>query len=135
MREEEVKCYQRAKTKRLLDGDCNTKYFHLVASGKHRKTIIFSPEQEEGTIVGDENLKKYITKYYRGLFGEPDKNNFSMIESLTEVIPQVSQLENNILDMEFSAMEVKEAVFQMEHNKAPGPDGFQWSSTKCFGKF
>jgi hypothetical protein len=41
LREEEVKWYQRAKTKGLLQGDANTRYFHLVASGKHRKSRIY----------------------------------------------------------------------------------------------
>lgn len=40
LREEEAKWCQRAKTSRLLTGDCNTKYFHLVANGKYRKTWI-----------------------------------------------------------------------------------------------
>jgi len=48
LREEELKWYQRAKIRNLLEGDANTKYFHLVASGKHRKTRIFRLEQEEG---------------------------------------------------------------------------------------
>ena len=50
LREEEIKWYRRAKTTRLLYGDCNTKYFHLVANGKHMKTMLFCLEQEEGTI-------------------------------------------------------------------------------------
>ena len=32
--------------------------------------------------------------------------------------------ENELLTSEFTISEVKDAVFQMEHNKAPGPDGF-----------
>ncbi|WVZ94415.1 hypothetical protein U9M48_040308, partial [Paspalum notatum var. saurae] len=47
-----------------------------------------------------------------------------MIESRVEDIPQVSELENNILTAQFSEEEVKEAIFSMEHNKAPGPDSF-----------
>lgn len=76
LREEEIKWFQRAKTKDLLEGDCNTKYFQLVANGKRRKTRIYRLEQEEGVIEGEENLKKYITKYYKGLFGkaEPDED-------------------------------------------------------------
>ena len=85
LREQEVKWYQRAKTTRLLSGDCNTKYFHLVANGKHRKTRIFRLEQEEGVIEGDKNLKKFITNYYKGHFGEPDVNNFSLAESAMSV--------------------------------------------------
>lgn len=124
LREEEIKWYQRAKTKRIVDGDRNTKYYHLIANGKHRKTRIFQLEQEEGVIKGDVQLRKYITKYYKNLFGPPEENNFSMRESRIEDIPQVSNEENDILTKEFSEEEVKQAIFQMEHNKAPGPDGF-----------
>jgi hypothetical protein len=48
---------------------------YLVANGKHTKTRIFCLEQEEGTIEGEENFKKFITNYYKGLFGERDSNN------------------------------------------------------------
>jgi hypothetical protein len=38
---EEMKWYQRAKAKDLLEGDSNTKYFQLVANGKYRKSENF----------------------------------------------------------------------------------------------
>lgn len=90
LREEEVKWYQRAKIKELLQGDSNTKYFHLIASGKHRKTRIFQLQDGDQIIKGDEALTKYITFYYKGLFGLPDD------VSLTHDIPQVTQMENDI---------------------------------------
>jgi hypothetical protein len=74
----------------LLQGDCNTKYFQLIANGKHRGTRIFQLEQEEGTIEGDKNLKRFITNYYKGLFGASERNNFTMIESARDDIPQVT---------------------------------------------
>jgi mannosylglycoprotein endo-beta-mannosidase len=37
LREEELKWYERAKVKTLLEGDANTRFFHLVANGKHRE--------------------------------------------------------------------------------------------------
>jgi hypothetical protein len=124
LREEEIHWFQRAKTTKMLKGDRNTKYFHLIANGKRRKTRIFRLEQEEGIIEGDANLKKYITNYYKGLFGRPEENNFSLLESMTEDIPQVSEEENAVLSGEFLEKEVRDAIFQMKHNKAPGPDGF-----------
>jgi hypothetical protein len=39
-------------------------------------------------------------------------------------IPQVSNEENDLLTGEYSEEEVRKAIFQMEHIKAPGPDGF-----------
>jgi exonuclease III len=68
-RDEEQKWAQRAKVKHVQEGGSNTKYFHLIANGKHRKKRIFQLEQEEGTIVGNENLKVYITEFYKKLFG------------------------------------------------------------------
>jgi hypothetical protein len=41
-----------------------------------------------------------------------------------DVIPQVTQEENDLLVQWFLEREVKRAVFQMEHNKSLGPDGF-----------
>jgi hypothetical protein len=36
-REEESKWAQRAKVKYVQEGGNNTKYFHLIANGRHRK--------------------------------------------------------------------------------------------------
>ena len=39
-------------------------------------------------------------------------------------MPQVSNLENEILADSFTEAEVRMAIFQMKHNSAPVPDGF-----------
>ena len=38
LREEEIYWLQRSKATKLLQGDDNTKYFHMIANGRHRKT-------------------------------------------------------------------------------------------------
>jgi hypothetical protein len=45
-------------------------------------------------------------------------------ESRIDDIPQVSPQENAILTASYLEEEVKKVVFQMEHNKAAGTDGF-----------
>lgn len=47
-----------------------------------------------------------------------------MNESIRRDIPQVSNEDNDILTACFTEENVKKATFQMEHNKASGPDGF-----------
>jgi hypothetical protein len=64
-REEESKWAQRAKVKHVREGGNNTKYFHLIANGKHRKKTNLQLEQDEGTIVGEANLRAFITEYYK----------------------------------------------------------------------
>jgi hypothetical protein len=124
LREEEVKWYQRAKTKGLLEGDANTKYFHLVANGKHRKTRIYKLLDGDRVISGDVELKKHITSYYKNLFGSVEDSNFHLNDERIDDIPQISDEENDSLTADFTMEEVKGAIFQMEHNKAPRPDGF-----------
>lgn len=96
----------------------------MIANGKHRKKKMFQLEQDEGTIVGEDNLEVYITEYYKKLFGAPTPSNFSMGEDIIHDIPQLSREENDIIIADFTEKEVHDAIFQMELNKAPGPDGF-----------
>ena len=124
LREEEIKWYQRAKTKDLLEGDSNTKYFQLIANEKHRKTRIFQIHDGNQVISGDRDFKIFITTYYEGFFGPPEENNFRLDETRKDDIPQVTDLENEAFVERFTEEEVRKAIFQMEHNKAPGPDGF-----------
>jgi hypothetical protein len=71
-------------------------------------------EQDEGIIVGEDNLKTYISEYYKNLFGAPSQNNFSMIESEINDIPQLYEEEINILNANFSEKEVHDGIMQME---------------------
>jgi hypothetical protein len=45
-------------------------------------------------------------------------------QSRVEDIVQVSQEENDLIVRPFTYDESRELIFQMEHNKAPEPDGF-----------
>jgi hypothetical protein len=47
-----------------------------------------------------------------------------MMEEHVMDIPQLAHEENNILTAKFTVEEVYEAISQLEHNKAPSPDGF-----------
>ena len=76
--------------KHIQEGGNNTKYFHLIANGKHRKKKFFQLEQEEGTIIGQENLKSYISEYYKKLFGPSLPSEVNLDENITHDIPQLS---------------------------------------------
>jgi hypothetical protein len=122
--EEEVKWYERAKVKMLLEGDYYTRFFHLVANGKYRKQHIYKLENDQGIVIGDDQIKIHITQFYKNLFGSPVASDITLEEDRIQDVPQVTQEENGVLTSEFTKSEVTSVVFQMEHNKAPGPDGF-----------
>jgi hypothetical protein len=91
---------------------------------KHREKNDFPTEQDERTIVGQQNLKVFITEYYKKLFGAPEMIVFTMREEVTHDITQLSETGKTILTSPFTEEEVFETISSMEHNKAPGPDGF-----------
>jgi hypothetical protein len=104
-RSEESKWAQCVKVKYIQEGGDNTKYFHLIANGKHRKKKIFQLEQDKGTIIGEENLKVFISEYYKGLFGAPNTNHFNLMEDRIEDIPQLSSEEKELLSADFTELE------------------------------
>jgi hypothetical protein len=56
--------------------------------------------------------------------GEPEQSSFTLDADRSDDISQVTGEENAILTAPFSENEIKVAIFQIEHNKAPGLDGF-----------
>jgi len=111
LREEELKWYQRAKVRHLLEGDANTKYYHLLANGKHRKTRIFQLHDGDNIIEGDAHLKEHITSYYKNMFGPPDNLVVELNEHYVQDIPRVSEEENEYPTGNFSEAEVRAAIF------------------------
>jgi hypothetical protein len=55
-----------------------------------------------------------------------------VVKNQLEIISQVTEEENETLTSPFMEEEVKKAIFQMEHNKAPGPDGSWPNSIRAF---
>jgi hypothetical protein len=51
----------------------------FIANGKRRRKMISQLEQDKGTIVGEDNLKVYITEFYKKLFGTPNPNSVSLV--------------------------------------------------------
>jgi hypothetical protein len=58
------------------------------------------------------------------LFGPPNDSSIRLDTSRRDDIRQVTDEENMILVEEFTEEEAKKALYQMEHNKSPGLDGF-----------
>ena len=104
-----------------MEGDNNTKYCHAKANGRIRKNRIVSLNQEDGVIEGQENLKKYITDFYKSLFG--DAGRTSVLLDPRGVV-KISNEDGETLINIFTMEEFKNAVFSMEKNKSAGPDGF-----------
>lgn len=120
--QEEAYWHNRCHEQWLLQGDNNTSYFHKIANGRKRKNNVISLDNEGAQIEGDENLLKHATEYYTNLFGPEKEHNIHIDQSIWDEIEKLSDVENDGLCKPFSKDEIKTALFQMERNKAAGPD-------------
>lgn len=67
-------------------------------------------------------MLKHATGYYSNLFGPADDHDLHIDNNVWHELPQVYDSENEELCRPFSEKEIKDALFQMEKNKAAGPD-------------
>jgi hypothetical protein len=95
---------------------------------------ILSLTDNDSVIEGGENLLKHETTYYKELFGPVIGNAFPLDPKLWKESEKVTSEDNHILTKPFSEEEVKQALFQMEQNKATGPDCIPIECyQKCWG--
>ena len=114
MEKEEEYWHQKASEKWLLHGDNNTEYFHRIANGRKRKKTIFSLQHDQDTIQGTPDLLKHATEFYKYLFGPVQQVNMRLRDNVWETEEQLSDLDRDELDRDFSDEEVKQVIDSME---------------------
>ena len=119
---EEIHWRQKAKVKWVKEGDCNSKFFHKVANGRRNKKFIKVLENERGLVLNKaESITEEILLYFEKLYSSPIRESWSVEGLDWSPILGESVLR---LDSPFIEEEISKAIFQLDRDKAPGPDGF-----------
>jgi hypothetical protein len=111
---------EKARDQKFVDGDRNTAYFHRVSRVRAAtKSISFL--QDGDTIITDPTaIMMHILTYFQAIFSM--ENNCVQNNLVTDTIPSlVADVEN---DMLLRIPMYDEAVFSLNGDGAPGPDGF-----------
>ena len=69
----------------MVKGGNNTQFFHLFVTEKQRRKKIIQLEQDEGIIVGNDNIKLYISNFYKKLLRDPNKKFVSLDDGVVEI--------------------------------------------------
>ncbi|XP_059450778.1 uncharacterized protein LOC132181539 [Corylus avellana] len=127
---EEISWRQKSRVSWLKEGDKCTKFFHSIANSNRRYNSI------ENLMIGDnlssnqDEISEHIVDFYQKLFAE-QRSWRPLVDGIS--LDSISEGEASWLEREFEEEEVRKVVFKMNGNKASGPDGFLWHSSKLVG--
>lgn len=119
--QKEIFWRQRSKQLWLHAGDRNTKYFHTACSTRRRTNQIQRLKNDDGVWLDwHDGLADFITDYYAKLF----TTGGTEVEEVIDCVEgKITERHNRDLLMPITDEEVKQALFHMHPDKAPGPDG------------
>ncbi|CAL9233341.1 unnamed protein product, partial [Arabidopsis halleri] len=123
----EVFYKRKSRIRWYSEGDANTAFFHRAVLANHAKNCIKFLRGADGTRIENQNQIKDMTiAYFQNLLGTEsvgvsplsideikDLTNFRCSQSLASQLLAIP-----------SDIEIKDTLFKMPRNKAPGPDGF-----------
>ncbi|XP_010474601.1 PREDICTED: uncharacterized protein LOC104754160 [Camelina sativa] len=119
---EEIFWQQKSRSSWLNNGDKNTKYFHATTKNRRAQNRIQILEDDEGKQwSADKDLGRVAEQFFRKLYTSEDVGY--KLQMMSEIIPLISREMNEYLLTEVTVEEVKRAVFDINPNKCPGPDG------------
>ena len=122
-------CWQQARLKWLQEGDANTIFFNGVMSSRRRRNAIQMLQVNGVQVEGVQNVREAVL------------HHFSSHYKATNVVrPGVEELrfrrqsvaESGTLIRPFSLEKVKQAIWDCDSFKSPGPDGINFAFIKQF---
>src|SRR5690606_14561357 len=127
-KEEEEFWRQQSKIMWLAVGDKNLRYFHAVCKGKRVCNRIYVLESSLGHPMYEQELiAQEITNYYQSLFTAKSymENSFTLTDIVDQAISSCKSDEvNEKLTTIPSLAEIRDTMFSINPDKAPGLDGF-----------
>ncbi|XP_022564339.1 uncharacterized protein LOC111208947 [Brassica napus] len=121
-KDEEEYWHQKSRNTWYSCGDLNTKFYHALTKQRRVRNRIVGLHDETGNWITEENgVEKVAVDYFEDLFTTTSPSDFNSFPE--EIIPSITPQMNNGLLRPATEEEVRQALFLMHPEKAPGPDG------------
>ncbi|WZZ62784.1 hypothetical protein YC2023_062891 [Brassica napus] len=121
-REDEIYWRQKSRALWLKEGDRNTKYFHAKTKQRRARNRITKLKNSMGAWVEtEEEIEQVAVEYFENIFATSNPSDFET--SIRFITERVTNEINVMLTAPPSDAEIKDAVFAINPDKVPGPDG------------
>ncbi|XP_024010421.1 uncharacterized protein LOC112085439 [Eutrema salsugineum] len=127
----EIYWQQKSRERWHKEGDKNTKFFHALTKQRRSRNRIISLKDNDGNLVENaKGIEWVASKYFQDLFTSSQPTDPE--NALQYITEKVTNTSNQLLLMDPSESEIKEALFDINPDKALGPDGM---TSKFYQKF
>ncbi|XP_021754567.1 uncharacterized protein LOC110719898 [Chenopodium quinoa] len=117
---------QKSKLHWLNYGDINSAHFHASIKRRRLQNRICNIQNENGMVVlGHEEIAESFLEFYKGLLDTAIPVQSSIHQSVIDEGLVISVDKSRGLCRPFLEADVKKALWDIDDNKAPSPDGFQ----------
>ncbi|XP_055830988.1 uncharacterized protein LOC129900030 [Solanum dulcamara] len=116
---------QKAKVQWLQEGDHNTKFYHSYMKARRNNNRVFVIRDKDGVQqTGMKAINNAFLSYYAEMLGQANKGRQHVSNEIIKRGSVVTEAQRTQLEMVFTEKEVKEAMWGIDGNKSPGPDGY-----------
>ena len=121
-KDEEEYWYQKSRNMWYTSGDLITQFYHALTKQRRARNRIVGLHDETGNWITEDNgVEKVAVDYFENLFSTTNPTVFDSF--LAEVPPGITAQMNQRLLRLATEEEVRQTLFMMHPEKAPGPDG------------
>ncbi|XP_074305967.1 uncharacterized protein LOC141641195 [Silene latifolia] len=107
----------------MIDGDSNTAYFHGIIKARRNKNYIHQIRDHNGNLFEDrQEIQGAFLDYYQMLLGSRSSTN-GVRKAIVQRGKVCSDIHSQMFLSPISHEEIKEVMFHIPNDKAPGPDG------------
>ncbi|CAK8535928.1 unnamed protein product [Lathyrus sativus] len=119
-------CFWKEKSRTIwnLEGDRNTAFFHRVSKIKSKLKPISMFKHDDAVLLDSKAIADCTVNYFKNLFS----TNTSVLQDMSMVDDTIPRLVDNNMNVNLTQLpsleEIYAAVFVLNKDSAPGPDGF-----------
>ena len=124
---EEIFWRQKYREKWLNEGDQNIKFFHNNMISNRTFKSITKVKDSNGTLTDNpKTITETVVNHFQNFLNNLESSNKLAQDKLLENIPSlITKEDNKNINNPITMEEVKMALFSMNSDNSPGPDGFQ----------
>ncbi|KAH1242536.1 hypothetical protein GmHk_07G019845 [Glycine max] len=120
---------QKARVRWTKEGDCNSRYFHLLMNSRRTNNAVKGVLVDGSWVDDPAIVKEEIRSFFNKNFSEPDQCR-PVLNGVR--FKSIDQIQNDLLVGSFNADEIRAAVWDCGSEKSPGPDGLNFKFIKQF---